>query len=141
MENFKEDPLPPIFIFVKHISPKQCRSIDVKKSSASLCSNVIYVQLLNFLINLHLKALIIFCTFLQAMSKKMFYVCVGAVVIFPILFYFPKFFEYRYDKFVQVILTTIWHLMQISSTSNENTFSMKFEQLFCTYVLCRFVII
>ena len=41
------------------------------------------------------------------MSKKMFTMSVLMVVFFPVVFYFPKFFEYRYDKFVQVTQKTI----------------------------------
>jgi hypothetical protein len=43
----------------------------------------------------------------QAMSKKMFIACVSMVVFFPVAFYFPKFFEYRYDRFVHIGHQTI----------------------------------
>ena len=35
----------------------------------------------------------------QTMSKKCGSICCSIVVLFPIIFYFPKFWEYRYQKF------------------------------------------
>ena len=41
------------------------------------------------------------------MSRKTFLLCVVVVVVFPVVFYLPKFFEYRYDKFVHLSHKTI----------------------------------
>ena len=37
----------------------------------------------------------------QIMSKKMFNVCAILCIVFPLVFYSPKFFEYRYGSWVK----------------------------------------
>ena len=41
----------------------------------------------------------IYNSFLQTMSKKSMVGCCWFVVIFPVIFYSPKFLEYRYHQF------------------------------------------
>ncbi len=43
----------------------------------------------------------------QLMSKKAVNCCCVFVVVFPLIFYMPKFFEFRYEKFAKIYPRTV----------------------------------